>query len=119
MLLDCTNNSEGMPQAIEAARVGARIGWVSIPGDDTVPINAHLARRKELTIQLVRRSVRCFPQGLRLIAEGKIDVRPLITHRFRFDEIGRAFALVEQYQDGVVKAMVHMPAGARGKKEEE
>lgn len=43
---------------------------------------------------------------LRLIAQGKIDAKPLITHRFSIDEIAEAYRLFEQREDHVMKVAV-------------
>lgn len=43
---------------------------------------------------------------LRLIAQGKIDAEPLITHRFSIDEIAEAYRLFEQREDHVMKVAV-------------
>ena len=43
---------------------------------------------------------------LQLIAEGKIDTTPLITHRFKLKDIDRAYALFEERADGVIKIAV-------------
>ena len=40
---------------------------------------------------------------LRLIAEGKIDTTPLITHRFPLEKIEEAYRLFESKSDGVMK----------------
>lgn len=43
---------------------------------------------------------------LRLIAEGKIDTTPLITHRFPLNEIEEAYRIFENRLDGVIKVAV-------------
>lgn len=43
---------------------------------------------------------------LRLIAAGKIDTTPLITHRFPLSRIGEAYRLFETRSDGMVKVAV-------------
>ena len=43
---------------------------------------------------------------LRLIAEGKIDTTPLITHRFPLNEIEEAYRIYENKLDGVMKVAV-------------
>ena len=43
---------------------------------------------------------------LRLIAEGKIDTTPLITHRFPLEEIEEAYRLFESREDGVIKIAI-------------
>lgn len=43
---------------------------------------------------------------LRLIAEGKIDTTPLITHRFPLNEIEEAYCIFENRLDGVIKVAI-------------
>ncbi len=43
---------------------------------------------------------------LQLIAEGKIDTTPLITHRFPLDRIEEAYDLFEHKRDGVIKVAI-------------
>lgn len=43
---------------------------------------------------------------LRLIAQGKIDTTPLITHRFPLSEIEEAYRVFEQRLDGVIKVAI-------------
>lgn len=49
---------------------------------------------------------------LRLIAEGRIDTTPLITHRFPLNDIARAYSLFESRADGVIKVAVTPPLRA-------
>ena len=43
---------------------------------------------------------------LRLISEGKVDTRPLITHRFALKDIEAAYRLFENKEDGVIKIAI-------------
>ena len=43
---------------------------------------------------------------LQLIAEGKIDTTPLITHRFPLSQIEEAYRLFERKEDGVIKVAI-------------
>ena len=44
---------------------------------------------------------------LHLIEHGEIDTTPLITHRFRLDEIETAYDIFENRKDGVVKVAIY------------
>ena len=43
---------------------------------------------------------------LKLIAEGKLDTEPLITHTYPLAKIDEAYELFENKRDGVIKAAV-------------
>jgi len=47
-----------------------------------------------------------FRLAVRMIAEGRLDVSPLITHRLPFARIQKAFTLAETKQDGAVKVLL-------------
>ena len=51
-------------------------------------------------------------EGVRLLAEGRLDLGPLITHTFPLAEINRAFATSEERPDGFLKSVVLAEAGA-------
>ena len=43
---------------------------------------------------------------LALIEAGKIDTTPLITHRYKLEDIEEAYHLFEERKDGVIKVAV-------------
>lgn len=45
-------------------------------------------------------------ETLKLIAEGKINTEPLITHTYPLDRIEEAYELFEKKQDGAIKVAV-------------
>ena len=45
-------------------------------------------------------------ETLRLIAEGKLDTEPLITHTYSLSKIDEAYGLFENKRDGVIKVAV-------------
>lgn len=47
-----------------------------------------------------------YPAAIDIISKGKIDVKPLITHRFKFEQSEEAFELVRQGRSDVFKVMI-------------
>jgi len=43
---------------------------------------------------------------LRLIENGRVDPTPMTTHRFGFDEIEKAFHMMETKEDGIIKPLI-------------
>lgn len=54
----------------------------------------------------IRYTVGCYPTAVDLIASGKIDVKRLITNRFKFEQAEMAFDLVRQGKGSVIKVMI-------------
>ncbi len=44
---------------------------------------------------------------MELVAHGRIDLSPLLTHRFALDDIQEAFDLFSHQRDGVMKVALH------------
>jgi L-iditol 2-dehydrogenase len=93
-------------QAIEIVRPGGRVILVGIPDDDDLLLPHATARRKGLTVLFARRMRHTYPQAIRLVATGRVDVRSMITHRFPLKDAARAFHLNAAYQDNVVKVII-------------
>lgn len=54
----------------------------------------------------IRYTAGCYQQAVDLIASGKIDVSRLITNRFKFEEADKAFELVRQGKESVIKVVI-------------
>ena len=80
---------------------------VGIPENDEISFDVHSLRRKEITVQNVRRQNGCMPAAIDLIARRNSDLDFMLTHSFPLDETQKAFDLVENYRDGVIKATIH------------
>ena len=52
-----------------------------------------------------------FPLAMRWIAEGSVDLSPIITHHMQLAEIQDAFDLFSRRQDGALKVFLDFPAG--------
>jgi L-iditol 2-dehydrogenase len=85
----------GTDEAVEAslavARPGAKVMLAGIPSTDRTSFPAALARRKGLTLALVRRMGNVYPRAAALVARGTIDVASLVTDRFPLDRAEDAF----------------------------
>jgi len=86
--------------AMMAARPGGRVVLGGIPGDDQTRFQASVARRKGLTIAMVRRMNETYPRAIRLAAAGKIDLRSLLSHRFPLVQAADAFGAAAR-RDGL------------------
>jgi threonine dehydrogenase-like Zn-dependent dehydrogenase len=53
---------------------------------------------------------RDFPLAMQWISEGRVDVSPIITHRFPLSQIQEAFETFRDRRDGAIKVIVDFPA---------
>ncbi|HEX2805352.1 MAG TPA: hypothetical protein VHN80_04205, partial [Kineosporiaceae bacterium] len=95
-----------------AARPGARVVLAGIPEQDSTAFTASAARRKGLTLVLVRRMKEMYPRTTRLVERGTVDLASVVTHRFGLDDAERAF-VTAQAREGL-KVIVE-PTGGTGR----
>lgn len=82
--------------AFNAVKPGGKVILAGIPAVDRTSFTASLARRKGLTIKLVRRMKFTYPRALKLVESGKVDVRSLVTHTFPLERAAEAFKTAER-----------------------
>ncbi len=107
-VFECAGEQDAIDQGLELLRPGGTLVIVGIPELDRVSFDINLARRNELRIINVRRQNECVAPAIELLASGRVDVRPLVTHHFHLEETPQAFDLVSARRDGVVKAMIRV-----------
>ncbi|CAG0970446.1 L-iditol 2-dehydrogenase [Anaerolineae bacterium] len=78
--------------AMETVKMGGRVILAGIPDTDRTSFSASIARRKGLTLKLVRRMKHTYPRALDLVSRDLVDVRSLVTHHFPLARAGEAFA---------------------------
>ena len=103
--------TDTMAQAVEAAASGGRIGIIgAFWGDVAVAYRA--ANRKELDLRWCNsystwHGQREFQIALDMVAAGRVDAEPLISHRFPLTEIAAAFVAADDKRaSGAVKVIV-------------
>jgi L-iditol 2-dehydrogenase len=88
---EVAGTDDAVDAALTVARPGGRVPLVGIPATDRTSFPAALARRKGLTLTLVRRMGAVYPRAAALVAHGRVDVSSLVTDRFPLDRADEAF----------------------------
>ncbi|SRR5579883_218652 len=104
--IDCAARGNTTNQAIRAARNGGRVVLTGIHSQPLTPLETSPMRRKELVVLNVRRSNDEPADALRLLSEKLAWFAPIVTHTRPLDQIADAFAIAENYSDGVGKMIV-------------
>jgi L-iditol 2-dehydrogenase len=106
VVFECAGQQETIDQAVELLRPGGKLMLVGIPRLERISFMIDKIRRKEITIVNVRRQNNCTQMAIDLIADGKIKVDFMITHRFKLEQTQRAFDMAAEYRNGVIKALI-------------
>ena len=104
--IDCGGKDGSINQCAGVTRNAGRVVVTAIqPGVDTA-VNLHAMRRKEITVFNVRRSNHETREALKMLVEYTARFAPIVTHTRPLDEISRAFAQLENYEEGVGKVVI-------------
>lgn len=106
VIFECCGQQEAVDQAFELLKPGGKLMLIGIPefGRWSLPVDK--GRHKEVTIVNVRRQNHAVEEALEMLEKGTVDVSKMPTHRFSFEDSQKAFDLVANYEDGVMKAMI-------------
>ena len=103
---ECCGKQEAFDQAVDLLKPGGKLVVVGIPEFDRWSMNVETTRRREISLQFIRRQVDCVDEALELMENGLINIDNMVTHRFPLEKTKEAFDLVSGYKDGVMKAMI-------------
>ncbi len=106
VVYECSGNEEAIGQAIQLLKPGGTLVIVGITEADEISFPIHDLRRKEITIINIRRQVHCTQDAIDLMDRRQVNMGSMATHHFPLEETQKAFDLVANYKDGVMKAMI-------------
>lgn len=93
---DAAGTQDAIDDAVATVRPGGKVILAGIPNDDRTSFSASIARRKGLTIKLVRRMKHTYPRAIELVSKELVDVRSLVTHRFPLEQAVEAFRVAQR-----------------------
>jgi L-iditol 2-dehydrogenase len=93
---EMAGNDDAVRIAMESIRPGGRVVLGGIPGSDTTTFRASVARRKELTIAMVRRMGEVYPRTIDLATRGVVALDPLVSSRFSLAQAPEAFEVAQR-----------------------
>jgi L-iditol 2-dehydrogenase len=93
---EAAGTQDAVDTSFAAVSTGGKVVLAGIPDDDKTSFSASTARRKGLTIKLVRRMKHTYPSAIELVSKGLVDVRSVVTHRFPLEQASEAFRVAER-----------------------
>lgn len=93
-------------QAIKVVRKGANIVLVGYSKSGEVNLSASLALDKEITFKTVFRYRHIYPLAIQAVADGKVNLKGIVSDVFSFDDIQRAMDESMNNKANIVKAVI-------------
>ncbi|WP_319532913.1 NAD(P)-dependent alcohol dehydrogenase [uncultured Cohaesibacter sp.] len=113
LVFEASGNPKVYEDMIRAVRPGGRLVLVGLP-PDRVPFNVNAAIAKEISIETVFRYANVFDRALALIASGKVDLKPLISETYVFEDAKAAFDRAAEGRPTDVKIQIKVENEVKG-----
>lgn len=109
VLFECSGNERAAAEIFDIVCPSGCAVMIGIP---LVPFAHDVSKAcvKEVRMEHVFRYAHVFPRCIAMLASGAIDVSPLITETFSFEESVQAFEFAARQPKGSVKVQIEMPA---------
>lgn len=107
IIFEASGNESTIANIFDPLCPGGTIVFIGMPVQP-VPIDIVAAQAKETVIKTIFRYAHVYPRAVGLMASGKIDVKPLITDIYRFEDGVAAFEYAANPKPTSVKVMIEM-----------
>jgi len=103
--IECSGVEASIRFGIFSTRSGGCLVLVGL-GKPEINMPIVNAAVREVDIRGIFRYANCYPTAIAMVASGKVDVKPLITHRFQLEETLQAFETAKTGAGGAIKVMI-------------
>lgn len=107
IVFECSGSPRAWETIMDLPRPGGAIVVVGLPVEPT-KVDIAAASTKELRIENVFRYAHQYDRAIALIASGKVDLKPLISETFRFEDAKAAFDRAVEARPADVKLQIRV-----------
>ena len=109
IVFECSGNEQAAAGVFQPLCPGGTVVLIGMPLAP-VPYDVVAAQVKEARVEHVFRYANVYPRALALMGSGKIDLKPLITDTFAFEDSIAAFDFAVNLPPTSVKAQISVPS---------
>jgi len=106
VIIECSGNPHAAAGAAELAAPGGCIVWVGCP--TPFPIDLGHQQVRELRTEAVFRYAHMYPKSIALLESGALNIDPIITDHWTFDQSKEAFEYMCNPPDSTIKSIIHV-----------
>jgi D-xylulose reductase len=107
VVFEASGNEAAIAGVFQSLCPGGCVVFIGMPVNP-VPVDIVAAQAKEARMETVFRYANVYPRGVALMSSGKIDVKPLITDKYKFADAIKAFDYAVKPQPRTVKTVIEM-----------
>lgn len=105
LALECTGVESSVASAIWSVKFGGKVFIIGV-GKNEMKIPFMRLSTQEIDLQYQYRYSNTWPRAIRLVKNGVIDLRKLVTHRFPLEDAIKAFETAANPRTGAIKVQI-------------
>ncbi|KAJ5114369.1 Polyketide synthase enoylreductase [Penicillium alfredii] len=105
LALECTGVESSVNSAIWSVKFGGKVFVIGV-GKNEMTIPFMRLSTQEIDLQYQYRYSNTWPRAIRLVQNGVIDLRKLVTHRFALEDALKAFETAANPRTGAIKVQI-------------
>lgn len=105
LALECTGVESSVASAIWSVKFGGKVFIIGV-GKNEMTIPFMRLSTQEIDLQYQYRYSNTWPRAIRLIKNGVIDLRKLVTHRYQLEDALQAFETASNPRTGAIKVQI-------------
>ncbi|KAK0249768.1 L-arabinitol 4-dehydrogenase [Friedmanniomyces endolithicus] len=103
--MECTGVESSISGAIHAAKFGGKVFVIGV-GRPEMKIPFMRLSTREVDLQFQYRYANTWPRAIRLLKGGVLDLKKLVTHRYKLEDAVEAFKVAADAKQGGIKVMI-------------
>lgn len=107
---DCAIEAVGLPATlgltVSLVKRGGTIMLIGWSGNETDPMNLTSVTLDELTVLGTLGFANDFPVALKMMSLGKVDLKPILSHRLPLERVEEGIKMLRQHEEGVWKIVI-------------
>lgn len=105
LALECTGVESSVASAIWSVKFGGKVFVIGV-GKNEMKIPFMRLSTQEIDLQYQYRYSNTWPRAIRLVKNGVIDLRKLVTHRYALEDAIKAFETASNPRTGAIKVQI-------------
>ncbi len=103
VVIECAGAEEAVRQSLDCVRRGGRVVLAGISGSKGVLLDTNRIALDEIEVVGTRGAPNALPESIRLLASGRIYVKPLVTHQLPLSEVQRGMEIFANRLENVIR----------------
>ena len=106
-IFEASGNEAAIASIFQPLCPGGKVVFIGMPVNP-VPVDIVAAQAKEARMETVFRYANLYPRALALMSSGKIDVKPLVTDKYKFADAIKAYDYAAKPEPRTVKIVIEI-----------